>query len=148
MANKSLWAAAPTSRGNVLSTQMNALADNAFTAQGAEVNNSANLDTYGMFEFNVDPTAAFSAGAFVVIYMITAPDGTNYGEGSASVDPGADTWLLNIPLRATADAIIKMTKVFPLPPVKFKFILENQAGLVFPSAGTTLQLFSMNYEVQ
>ena len=148
MANKILWAAAPTSRGNVLSTQMNALADNAFTAQGAEVNNSANLDTYGMFEFNVDPTAAFSAGAFVVIYMITAPDGTNYGEGSASVVPGADTWVLNIALRATADPIIKMTKVFPLPPVKFKFILENQGGKVFPTAGSTLELFTMNYELQ
>ena len=148
MPNAILWQAAPTSRGNVLAAEMNALADNGFTAQGTEVNNSVNLDTYGMFEFNVDASAAFAAGAYVAIYMITAPDGTNYGEGSASVDPGADTWLLNIPLRATADAIIKMTKVFPLPPVKFKFILENQAGLVFPSAGTTLELFSMNYEVQ
>lgn len=148
MANKVLWAAAPTSRGNVLAAEMNALADNAYTAQGTEVDNSTNLDTYGMFEFNVNATAAFASGAYVAIYMITAPDGTNYGEGSASVDPGKDTWLLNIPIRATADAIIKVTKVFPLPPVKFKFILENQAGLVFPSAGTTLELFTMNYELQ
>jgi hypothetical protein len=148
MANKILWAAAPTSRGNVLSTQLNALADNAYTAQGAEVDNSTNLDTYGMFEFNVDATAAFAAGGYMAIYLITAPDGTNYGEGSASVVPGADTWLLNIPLRATADAIIKMTKVFPLPPVKFKFIMENQGGRVFPTSGSTLELFTMNYELQ
>ena len=148
MANKILWAAAPTSRGNVLSTEMNALADNAFTASGTEVDNSTNLDTYGMLEFNVNATAAFAAGAYVAIYILSAPDGTNYSEGSASVTPGADTWLLNIPIRATADAILKVTKVFPLPPTKIKFILENQAGLVFPTAGSTLELFSMNYELQ
>ena len=148
MANIINWAAAPASRGNVLAAQLNALADNGYTAAGAEIDNSSNLDTYGMLEFNVDGSAAFTAGGYVAIYLLSAPDGTNYSEGSASVVPGADTWLLNIPIRATADAIIKMTKVFPLPPAKIKFILENQTGLVFPTAGTTLELFTMNYELQ
>ena len=148
MANKVLWAAAPTSRGNVLSTQLNALADAGFSVQGAEIDNSTNLDTYGMFEFNTDATAAFTAGGYIAIYMITAPDGTNYGEGSGSIDPLAAAWLLNIPIRATADAIITMTKVFPLPPTKVKFMAENQAGIVLPTTGSTLELFTMNYELQ
>ena len=142
------WATIPTSRGNVLAAELNALADNARSDQGTEIDNSVNLDTYGMLELNVDPTAAFLTGGFVSIFLITAPDGNNYGDGSSSVDPGADTWFLNIPLRAVSTAQRKMTKVFPLPPAKMKFILENQAGLVFPSAGTTLELFTMNYEVQ
>lgn len=148
MANAIEWETTPTSRGNVLAAEMNALADAARTDQGTEVDNSVNLDTYAMLEFNVDPTAAFSSGGFVSIFLIAAPDGSNYGDGSSSVDPGADTWILNIPLRAVATAQRKITKVFPLPPAKIKFILENQAGLVFPSAGTTLELFTMNFEVQ
>jgi len=142
------WATIPASRGNVLAAELNALADAARSDQGTEIDNSVNLDTYGMLELNVDPTAAFGINAFVALYLITAPDGSNYGDGSSSIDPGADTWLLNIPLRAVATAQQKMTKVFPLPPAKFKMILENQAGLVFPSAGTTVELFTMNYEVQ
>ena len=142
------WATTPTSRGNVLAAELNALADAARSDQGTEIDNSINLDTYGMLELNVDPTAAFGSDAFVALYLITAPDGTNYGDGSSSIDPGADTWLLNIALRAVATAQRKITKVFPLPPAKLKFILENQAGLVFPSAGTTVELFTMNYEVQ
>ncbi len=148
MANQILWGTVPNSRGNVLAAELNALADAARSNQGTEVDNSVNLDTYAMLEFNVDPSAAFSAGGYVALYLITAPDGASYGDGSSSVDPGADTWILNIPLRAVATAQRKITKVFPLPPAKFKFILENQSGLVFPSAGTTVELFTMNYEVQ
>jgi len=148
MANIINWAAAPASRGNVLAAEMNALADNGYTAAGTEVDNSSNLDTYGMLELNVDPSAAFSAGGYLAVYILSAPDGTNYPDGSASVVPGADTWLLNIPLRAVATAQRKITKVFPLPPAKIKFILENQGGDAFPTAGTTLELFTMNYELQ
>lgn len=148
MANIINWAVAATSRGNVLAAELNALAHAAYSAAGSEVDNSANLDTYGVLELNVDTTAAFSSGGYLAIFLLSAPDGTNYSEGSASVVPGPDTWLLNIPLRATADAILKVTKVFPLPPTKIKFLMENRGGKVFPSAGSTLELFTMNYEVQ
>lgn len=148
MANPIEWETTPTSRGNVLDDELNALADNARSDAGNEIDNSVNLDTYGMLELNVDPTAAMSANGYVALYMVTAPDGTNYSDGSSTVDPGADTWVLNIPLRAVATAQRKVTKVFPLPPCKLKFILENQTGVVFPSAGTTVELFTMNYEIQ
>ncbi len=148
MANQILWDTVPNSRGNVLDDELNALADGARSNAGDEIDNSVNLDTYGMLELNVDPSAAFSAEGYVALYMVTAPDGANYSDGSSSVDPGADTWVLNIPLRAVATAQRKITKVFPLPPAKLKFILENQAGDAFPSAGTTVELFSLNYEVQ
>ena len=92
------WATTPTSRGNVLAAELNALADAARSDQGTEIDNSVNLDTYAMLEFNVDPTGAFSSGGYVAIFLITAPDGTNYGDGSSSVDPGADTWVISPPL--------------------------------------------------
>lgn len=148
MANIINWATTPTSRGEVLNDELNALADGSRSNQGDEIDNSVNLDTYGMLEFNVDPTAAMSAGGYVSLYLLSAPDGATYPDGSSSVDPGSDTWLMDIPLRAVATAQVKVSKVFPLPPAKIKFILLNESGVVFPSAGTTVELFTMNYELQ
>ncbi len=132
MANAILWQAAPTSRGNVLAAQMNALADNAYTAAGAEVDNSSNLDTYGKLELNVTFGTAPDAGGYVALYLIDAPDGTNYSDGSSSVDPGADKLKLTIPVRAVTSAQLKVTITFPISPTKIKFILENQSGQAFP----------------
>ncbi len=149
MANNAiLWQAAPVSRSNVLSTELNSLASGSRTAAGTEVDNSVNLDTYGLLEINVTFGTAPSAGGYLALYLITAPDGTNYSDGSATVDPGADTWVLNIPVRAVTTAQLKVTKVFPLPGAKLKFILENQSGQAFPATGSTVELFSLNYEVQ
>jgi hypothetical protein len=44
MANAIKWEAAPTSRGNVLSTELNSLANDARTDAGTEVDNSVNLE--------------------------------------------------------------------------------------------------------
>lgn len=148
MANAIEWEAAPTSRGNVLSTELNNLADAARTNQGTEVDNSTNLDTYGMLELNVDWNTAPSAGGYLALYLLAAPDGATYPDGSSTVDPGADTWLLNVPVRAVTSAQVKITKVFPLPPTKIKFILENQSGQALDCTGNTVELFTMNYEVQ
>ena len=148
MANLIQWGAAPNSEGSVLSTELNSLADGSRTNAGTEVDNSANLDTYGMLEMNVTFGTAPDADGYVALYMITAPDGTNYSDGSSAATPGADTWVLNIPVRAVTSAQRKVTKVFTLPPSKLKFILENRSGQAFPASGSTVELFSMNYELQ
>lgn len=148
MANAILWQTTPTSRGNVLSSDLDSLANAARTAAGTEIDNSANLDTYGALELNVTFGTAPSAGGYVALYMVTAPDGTNYSDGAAAVDPGADTWVLNIPVRAVTTAQRKITKWFPLPPAKLKFILYNGSGQAFPASGSTVELFSNNFELQ
>lgn len=148
MVNAIKWETAPNSRGNVLSTELNALGDTNRSNAGTEIDNSTNLDTHGLLELNVTFATAPSANAFVALYLVTAPDGTNYSDGSSSIDPGGDTWVLNIPLRAVTSAQLKVTKIFELPNAKFKFILENQAGFAFPATGSTVELFTGNYELQ
>ena len=148
MPNLIQWDAAPNTEGNVLSTELNSLADGSRTNAGTEVDNSANLDTYALLELTVTFGTAPSAGGYLALFMVTAPDGTQYSDGSSSVDPGADTWVLNIPVRAVTTIQHKITKIFPLPNAKFKFILENQSGQAFPASGSTVELFSMNYELQ
>ena len=149
------WESAWTSRGTVLTTELNALADGARSAAGTEVNNSTNLDQYGKLELSVDFVAAPGAGAYVTVYMITAPDGTNYEDGGSSAagkDPGAHTLAVTIPVRADTAAQRLMSQMFTLQPAKTKFLLAWEAGTgsaeAFPASGSTLTLYSNNDEIQ
>jgi hypothetical protein len=148
MANALKWDAAPVSRGNVLSSELNSLADASRTNAGTEVDNSANLDTYGVLELNVDFGTAPDGDASVIIYMVSAPDGSNYAQGSSSVDPGPDAMVSSLKINASTSAQRKVSKPFLIPPSKVKFILENQTGQAFPGSGSTLELFTYNEEIQ
>lgn len=149
MASSIKWDAAPNSRGNVLSTELNTLsASGGRSNAGTAIDNATNNDTYGLLELNFTYGTAPSAGAYLSIYMIPSGDGTNYSDGSSSVDPGADTWLLNVPARAVNTAQLKVTKPFPLPPGKFKFICVNNGSQALAASGNTVELFTANLEAQ
>ena len=140
------WAAY-TSRGNVLSTELNALANAGRSAAGTEVDNGTNLDMYGVLELQVTFGTAPSAGGYVEIYMVTAPDGTNYEDGSNTVDPGTHKLVDRIPVRAVTTAQRLSGRLIPLLPEKMKFLLYNGSGQAFPASGSTLKLYTTNRTV-
>lgn len=140
------WAAY-TSRGNVLSTELNALANAGRSSAGTEIDNATNLDMWGKFELNVTFATAPVAGGYVEIYAVTAPDGTNYEDGSNSVDPGPGKLIDRISLRESTTAQRRTGRMFPLEPSKTKFILLNGSGQAFPASGSTLTLYTTNRTV-
>jgi len=148
MPRKLQWDAVPTSRSNVLSTELNSLADGSRTNAGTEYDNSSNLETYGMLEMNVTFGTAPDSTATVTIYMVTAPDGTNYASGSSTVAPGYHTEVLTLQVQASTSAQRLISKPFMIPPTKQKYILENNTGQAFPASGSTVELFTWNEEVQ
>lgn len=148
MANAILWQGAPSSRGNVLATELNSLANGSRTNAGQEIDNSVNLDKYGYLELDVTFGSAPSADGFVAVYLVTALDGTNYASGSSTVAPGVDAWVINIPVNAVTSAQNKQVGPIVLPPTKLKFLLENKTGQAFPSSGSLLKLFTANDEIQ
>lgn len=148
MANAIQWQSSWTSRSTVLTTELNSLADASRTNAGTEVDNSTNLDQYGKLELSVTFGTNPSAGAYVEIHMVTAPGGTNYEDGSSSVDPGLHTVVCSIPVRATTSAQRLMSPMFTMQPAKTKFILLNKTGQSFPSSGSTLTLYTDNDEIQ
>lgn len=148
MANVILWQDVWTSRSTVLTTELNSLTDGSRTNAGTEITNNTNLDQYGKLELSVTFGTNPSAGAYVQIHMLTAPGGTNYEDGSSSVDPGLHTVIASIPVRATTSAQRLMTPVFQMQPAKTKFILLNKTGQSFPASGSTLTLYTDNDEVQ
>lgn len=140
------WAAY-TSRGNVLSTELNALASAGRSAAGTEVDNGANLDMFGVLELAVTFDTAPAAGGYVETYMVTAPDGTNYEDGSNTVDPGTHKLIDRIPVRAVTTAQRLTGRMIPLLPEKTKFLLYNGSGQAFPASGSTLTLYTTNRTV-
>lgn len=136
-----------TSRGNVLSTELNSLANAGRSAAGTEVNNATNKDMYGQLELQVTFGTAPSAGGYVEIYMVNALDGTNYEDGSNTVDPGTHKLVDRIPVRAVTTAQRLNGRMLTLEPAKTKFLLVNGSGQAFPASGSTLTLYTTDRTV-
>jgi len=141
------WAGTPTSRGNILSTELNSLANTNRTNAGTAIDNGTNLDKYGWAKLLVTFGSAPSAGGYVELRMVLALDGTNYADGSSSADPGLDSYVMTIPVAAVTSAQSKQVGPFLLPPCKCKFLVVNQSGVAFPASGSTIELLTANDSV-
>ena len=137
-----------TSRGTVLGAELNALASAWRSAAGTEIDNATNKDMFGQLELQVTFGTAPSAGGYVEIYMINALGGTDYEDGSNTVDPGAHKLIDRIPVRAVTTPQRLTGRVLTLNPAKTKFLLSNGSGQAFPASGSTLTLYTMNRTVE
>ncbi len=107
------WAAAATTRGTVLTTQLNSLANNARSAAGTEIDNGTNLDTHAVLELDVTFGSAPTATLPIVnFYLVKAIDGTQYADGSASADPGPETKIIDLTVNKVTTAQNKQTVIF------------------------------------
>lgn len=136
----------------LLSTELNALANNA-GALGVEYDNATNDYIYGLFElaatFGSNPTA----GNTVDLYIIPAPDGTNYDDATAGASGAAPAtcYAGGFPLRAVTSAQkvplgLGLAGGIPLPPCKFKIFLLNKSGVAFPASGSTVKMTAYRYQ--
>lgn len=135
------------SRDELLTTQLNSLADQARIDRAGEIDNTDG-DQLGVLELNVTFGTAPDSGGYVLVYFVKALDGTNYEDGSSTVEPAAEAIIAHISLRATTSAQRRMSRPFELPPCKFSTILLNESGQSFPASGSTLHLLRFNPENQ
>lgn len=148
MANNRIQWEGWTDRGTVLGTELNSLSNGNRSNAGTEVDNSTNKDELAKAELSVTFGSNPSAGGYVGIFLVEAPDGTNYADGSSSVDPGAHTLVAAIPVRATTNAQRLVSRAFRIPPFKFKLIVLNASGQAFPASGSTLDLYTGCREIE
>lgn len=129
----------------IADTELNSLG-NGSSALGKEYDNGTNQYLYGFFELNVTWGSNPTAGALVNLYLVPAPDGTNYDDGSGSVVPPLTCYVGGFPVRAvtTAQKIPLggpgQPSLIPLPPCKFKPVLINNSGQAMPASGNTLKM--------
>ncbi len=143
MATTNKWATA-TSR-SLMTTELNSLTTTG-TATSVEIDNSANLELYGIFELLITYGSAPTANSTISIYVIAAPDGTNYSDSRAlSTTYIGDFVLTNV---TTAQRLLIGAGIggpIVLPPTKFKvYLVANTTGQTAAASGNTLKLFAYN----
>lgn len=139
---------APTSRGNLLTTQLNSLASGGtYSAVGTELDNATNRDRYGAAELNVTFGSAPTADMTCELFYVAALDGTNYEDGGSTVRPNPMNSLGTFPVRAVTTAQRILLPLFQLPPLKVKFVLLNATDQNFPASGSTVAVYTFNREV-
>lgn len=130
----------PDSESQVMTTDLNSLADGGNVLSAAQSNDGAGeLDL--LVDVELDLAAQGSArdsGAYVALYLLTSSDGTNYDYGDGSTDPALTNWVGNFPLDAATNARRVSIRGIPLPPSNYKWLLQNNTGQAFASSGTIL----------
>lgn len=147
MANKILWETSPTSRGTVLTTELNALGNAAFSGGGSAIDNTANSDQYGACDIvlaSLNPTA----GAYLALYLVQSLDGTTYEDAPSSTNPGTHMLVATVLVTTGSAAKRIMSPWFRIPPGKFKFVLYNATGVSLGATLNTVTLYTGNDEVQ
>lgn len=132
----------------IMDTQLNSLASNASGvdgALGAEYDNSSasNLYIWGLFELNVTFGTAPTDRTTVDLYLIPAPDGTNYDDSDATANASrapASCLVGSWEIKNTTSAQKIPLFNIPLPPTKFKPFVLNQTNQAFPASGSTIKL--------
>lgn len=133
-----------------LTTELNALANGAYSAAGTAFDNGASgvHHQFGDFELNVTYGTAPSAGGYCALYLVPAIDGANYADGGGSVAPPANGWVGNFDLRAVTTAQKRPLLRVPLPNTLFKPVLLNSAGQAMGATGHTLGARFYSEEIQ
>lgn len=137
---------------SLMTTELNSLA-NGSGAIGAEYDNATNLFLFGLFELNVTFGTNPTAGNLCNLYLVPAPDATNYDDAPTGASPAvpATQYVGGFPVRAVTSAQkiplgLAAFGLVHLPPVKFKAYLLNNSGQAFPASGSILKMVPSRYQ--
>lgn len=135
---------AVTLRANLLTTQLDALADAAYSALGVELDNNSNLDRFAYADLTVDFVSAPTDRAAIDLYCVPALDGTHYPDVT---EPAAYHFAASFMVDNTTAAQRLATARFELPPCKCKFIVRNRSGQAFPASGSIVNVYTFNRQL-
>jgi hypothetical protein len=144
MANIGKWNT-PTAIASQLTTELNSLGNNTMSAASTAYDNATNMNIYCDLEVNLASLSP-TAGAYVAIYILEAPDGTNYPAQSDADFRLTTTQLFCVlPIGTTAATAQRVTaRNLLLPPSLIKFKLDNQAGVALNASGNTVKILAYN----
>lgn len=130
---------APEALQSYLSTGLDSLANAAFSASGAEVDNTTGLFQYINLELVIAAQGvARSAGAVVEVWTEVAVDATpNYPD--RAVADLISNFLRSFQLDAATTARRLTLTNIPIPPLKLKLYVKNGTGQAFAASGNTLK---------
>lgn len=138
----------PAAAVTVLSTELNALANNARCAPGSAYDNETNLNVQLVAELLVQFGTNPTVNTTFDLYFIPALDGTNYASGDASVVPAAALFCCAFQLQASTSSQRLTSQPFTMPPFIGKFLIHNNGtGQAAGASGHTVRVRPANREI-
>jgi hypothetical protein len=129
----------PTNIATILGTELNALANGAYSAASAAIDNTTTKHLYMALELALASLTPGAANTGCSVYLIPSVDGSTYGDGGAAVVPGPETYLCCFAALSTgAGAKLRTLAGLPVPPLKFVLVLLNGSGVALANTGSTL----------
>lgn len=136
----------------LLSTELNSLGNNAYSALGGVINNvfaTTNLQGYPLADIKLN-LAAYTgtpvAGSYVAVWFIQAIDGAAYDNSGTTISVGPDVF---IPVDALASGPYQRTVTCKLPVGLFKTLAYNNGtGITFAASGNSISIRPKSYQSQ
>ena len=149
MANVILWTNQST--GNLLTTELNALADGAIAVDAADYVNGTDKFQFADFVLDAVWAAACDADAVVELHIFYKHDNTLYADGEdgdlANPQPSGNSLHGIFNVGAEADVVQQILRV-PLNPFDFKIGVVNLTGQAMAATLNTVDMFPYNDEIQ
>lgn len=124
-----------------LTTELNALVANTFSAVGPAVGGDAVAqDLFGDCELVVTFGTNPNAGTVCDLYFIPSADGTNYADGGGAVTPARALLVATFELKAQTTVQRLVYRDVPLPPGLFKCVVNNGAQIAMAATANTLKI--------
>ncbi len=132
------WAA-PSAAQTMITTEANSLATAGTTALGTAWDNTSTRYVQAAGEVYLASLTPASGG-YVQVYLVPAPDGTNYGDI-------VNSNLVATIYPSTSASVKRLTfENVPLGPYLYKVALKNVTGVTLASSGNTVKLWGMEVE--
>jgi hypothetical protein len=142
MPNLINWGATGTSRTTGIAGDTIAAGSNEI---GSAIDNDSNLDRFMDVELVWTCSVASNPSTIMELYILYSVDGTNYEDGSDSVDPfkpPAGTFIDD----GGTGAQRQIIHGIPITPHKFKLLLKSELNQ--DASSVTLRAYTYNEEVQ
>ena len=142
MATEFLWSAVG-SKIALLTTELNSLAEDSYSAASGEIDNSSVKAQMGTLTLHLG-SAAFAAGDYVNVYFVPADDHATSGTFPTGLQDGnSDNYFAGtINIYDTTAAQNETLPYVTIPPGYFKVYLRTSSGCpTLASSGNTLDLY-------
>lgn len=150
-ANALNWEAEITAPSNVLTTELNALADAEISDPSSAQDNGTALDMLLWCEISVGTFQDAVDGGSLDLYRVVSIDnGSTFETSPATGGVGnGHTYVggCNVPASGTT-AHVCIVGPFSIPPGQYKLLLDNQSGGQLTASGNTVQCGATNPELQ
>jgi hypothetical protein len=138
MTTQTLTWSAPTAAATILSTDLNALANAAYSAASAAIDNRTTRHLYMGLQLHLASLTPAAANTGISVYLLPAVDGSVYPDGSGAVAPPAETYLACFTLSTSAGAKERAIAGLTIPPMLFKIVVLNGSGVALAATGNIL----------